>query len=181
MEYPDICVDLETTGTQPDKTAIIQLAAVRFNMRTGEVDPNFFNASLAIPSTRFWDEDTREWWADKPVVLERIWSKMRDPRTVMQEFHRWSVKDGDDNLTLWAKPTHFEFPFISSYFREFGVSNPFPFWLANDQNTFLRARHFPEAPPAYEKEIPFDGDEHDALYDTLHQVKVLLTCYEATK
>lgn len=54
MKYPDVMVDLETTGTSPDETAIIQISAVRFNLLTAEVDPNVFDMCLTMPPGRYW-------------------------------------------------------------------------------------------------------------------------------
>ena len=79
MTFPDIMVDLETTGTSPDETAIIQIAAVRFNLQTGEVDPNVFDMCLSIPPRRYWDEGTRAWWSKMPDVLMDIWQRQRPP------------------------------------------------------------------------------------------------------
>lgn len=179
--YPDVMVDIETTGTQPDQTAIIQLAAVRFNLETKEVDPKVFDMAMRMPPTRYWDESTREWWSKMPTVLDGIWSRMQDPKAVMQAFSDWVVRANPTEHRLWAKPISFEWPFLQGYFREFEVMNPFHFRTSNDLNTFIRARHFPEAPPNYEKTLPFQGDEHNALHDVLHQIKVLFAAYEATK
>lgn len=184
MSYPDVMVDIETTGTRPDTTAIIQLAAVKFNLAEGTVDHNFFDRALMIPPTRFWDEDTREWWlSDKADILQGIYSRMENPKMVLEDLAAWANNDRDFNqpLRFWSKPLSFDFPFISSYFREFEITNPWNFREANDQNTWIRARFFPEEAPPIEKELDFVGDAHNALQDTLHQVKVLFEAYERTK
>lgn len=176
-QYPDCMIDLETTGTQPETTNIIQIAAVRFNLETGEIDPKFFNRCLYPSPNRFWDEGTRDWWATMPDVLAGIYARMEPPARVMRDFVRWAEAGG----ALWAKPTSFEFPFLQSYCREFELTLPFHFRFTMDQNTFIRARHFPAKPPAYEKEIEFIGDQHDAMADVFHQIKVVHAAYEATK
>jgi len=177
MDFPDVMVDIETTGTQPERTAIIQLSAVRFNLKTQEVDSNLFDRCLRIPPTRMWDENTRNWWSQRPDILNSIWARMQDPRAVIQEFAAWA----DGSVHLWAKPISFEWPFLQSYFTEFEVINPFHYRMANDLNSFIRARHFPEEPPNYQDDLPFDGDPHNALHDVIHQIKMLFAAYEATK
>lgn len=179
--YPDVMVDLETTGTAPDETAIIQIAAVRFNLAEGTVDPNIFDQALLIPPTRYWDEDTRRWWSNKREIFQGIYSRARPPALVMQAFAKWVREGGESDPVFWSKPISFDWAFLQSYFREFEVSNPFHFRMAENLNTFVRARHFPERPPAYEKNLPFDGDEHNAIDDCFHQIKVLFAAYEATK
>lgn len=177
MSFPDVMVDLETTGTQPENTHIIQIAAVRFNLAEGTIDPKFFNRCLAPSPNRFWDEGTRDWWMKMPDVLASIYARMESPAKVMRDFAAWGEVGG----AFWSKPTSFDFPFLQSYCREFEVKMPFHYRYAMDQNTFIRARHFPHQPPKYEQEIPFVGDAHDALHDVFHQIKVVHACYEATK
>lgn len=181
MNYPDVMVDLETTGTSPDETAIIQIAAVRFNLATGDVDPNVFDQALLIPPTRYWDEGTRTWWSSKKEVFQNIYRRARPARGVLQDFAQWVREGNAPDPIFWSKPISFDWAFLQSYFREFEVSNPFHFRAAENLNTFVRARYFPERPPAFEKELPFDGDEHNAIDDCFHQIKVLFAAYEATK
>jgi DNA polymerase III epsilon subunit-like protein len=167
----DICVDIETTGTSPDRTAIIQIAAVKFDLLTGEVDHNFFNECLSIPPTRFWSDDTRSWWMrQKQAVLAGIFERMRDPGTVMNEFVSWA---GYDNPRFWSKPLSFDYPFISSYCKDFGLHVPFSYREAMDCRSYLQGLAFPESPIS-ERDIEFDGDAHNAIFDVLFQIKWLL-------
>lgn len=175
MDYPDVMVDIETTGTQPETTNIIQISAVKFNHVTGEVGDMFDRCMIPLP-TRFWDEDTRKWWSGMPEILDGIWGRMEDPRTVLSDFGRWA----QGSSIMWAKPTSFEYPFLASYYRELGLMMPFHFRLAMDQNSFIRARYFPEEAPRLEKELDFVGDQHNALHDVLHQIKTVLTAIERT-
>lgn len=176
MDFPDVMVDLETTGTRPETTNIIQISAVKFNLATGDVDMNFFDRCLIPLPTRFWSEDTREWWSKMPELLDGIYARMEPAKTVMQDFSNWAYNCEH----LWAKPIHFEWPFLQSYFNELEVHNPFHYRYANDQNTFIRSRFFPEEAPPIEKELEFQGEEHNALHDVLHQVKVVMAAYKRT-
>ena len=184
MNYPDVMLDIETTGTRPDTTAMIQIAAVKFNLREEIVDHKFFNRSLMIPPTRFWQEGTRDWWLkDKLDILQDIYSKMEAPQLVLEDFIDWVNDNRGSNYPLrcWSKPNSFDFSFLSSYFHEFELCNPFPFWEATDMNSWIRARFFPEEAPKIEHEIEFEGDVHNALHDVLHQVRVVFEAYERTK
>lgn len=171
-EYIDCMVDLETTSTLPDRGAIIQVAAVKFNMQTGEVSHEFFDRCMNIPPHRHWDEGTRHWWMrQKKSVLQGIYQRMEDPATVWDEFCDWAYPAG--SMRFWSKPTHFDFNFVSSYCNDFQKPNPFHFRIATDMNSFLRGLWFPHEVP--DLQVPFKGNAHNALHDTLHQVKVLLT------
>ena len=119
----------------------------------------------------------------KVEVLKGIYARMEEPKDVMADLAQWARVDQDFSqpLRFWSKPLSFDFSFISSYFREFEIGNPWHFREANDQNTWLRARYFPEEAPPIEKELDFVGAEHNALDDTLHQVRVVLEGYSRTR
>lgn len=169
-QYPDVMLDIETTGTRPETANIIQIAAVRFNLQTREIDTDFFNRCLLPLPQRYWAEDTRKWWSTKPETLNEIWDRMEPAQRVIEDFQKWV---GHEGPTLWAKPSHFEFPFLTSYFNDLGVPMPFHYRNVNDQNSWIRGRFHPLTPPQIEKELEFVGTEHNALHDVLHQIKVV--------
>lgn len=169
--FPDAMIDIETTGTSPDRTAMIQVAGVRFNLYERTVDHHFFNRSLLMPPHRFWDEGTRQWWnQQKRGVLQGIMDAAEDPRQVLQDFTDWGAMGGGD-ATFWSKPTTFDFMFIQSYVKDYELAMPWSFRRANDMNSFLRALYFPNPIPP--TDIEFGGDAHNALFDVLHQIKEL--------
>jgi len=171
MTYSNIMVDIETTGTNPNHTAIIQIAAVKFDLETRSLDMNMFNQCLGVPANRYWQEETRDWWATQDEhILEGIWRRMRDPRTVIQEFGAWC----GTNVTLWAKPISFEYPFLESYFAEYGIAKPFAYWDCKD----LRSITWALGQPNLDRELPFSGDAHNALHDVLHQIVTLFTALD---
>jgi hypothetical protein len=168
----DVMVDIETTGTDPAHAAIIQLAAVRFDVETKEIDTaHMFDRCQWMAPGRFWDEDTRTWWnKQKPGILDGIYDRMEDPAVVMQDFFNWvNSITTIVPLRLWAKPTSFEFPFISSYMRQFNLHMPFHFRYAVDLNSYLLGKGHQIG--GYWKDIEFQGDEHNALHDVLYQIK----------
>lgn len=171
MIYKDVMVDIETTGTQPNRSAMIQLAAVKFNLDDFSVSPNMFNRSLTMPAWRSWDEDTRAWWSKMPDVFSSIMANAEDPGIVMRDFADWSIQQGPP-LRFWAKPTTFDFMFVTSYLKDFKQPIPFDFREATDMNSYLRGRYAPN-PIDRSDEPKMSGTAHDAIHDTLHQIKVL--------
>lgn len=172
MNFQDVMVDIETTGTQPNRSAMIQLAAVKFNLEDQTVSPSYFNRSLKIPHWRSWDEDTRQWWSKQPDTLNAIMSKAEDPYVVMRDFADWSIQANGPPLRFWAKPTTFDFMFVTSYLKDFNQPIPFDFREATDMNSYLRGLYAPE-PIDRSDEPKLVGVAHDAIYDSLHQIKVL--------
>lgn len=176
--FTDVMVDIETTGTNSERNAIIQIAAVKFNYATGTVSDNFFNRCLAVHPGREWDFDTRGWWMKQGNVLETIQARAEDPYTVMRAFYDWLLADWPserpEGLQFWGKPTHFDYVFIASYFKMFGLENPCHFRYARDLNSFMAGLRGDTAHPAFEDDPQMDGPAHDALFDTLHQIKLLM-------
>lgn len=176
LQFPDVMLDLESTGVDQANNAIIQIAAVKFNLRTGEISHDFFDRCLLPAPKRYWEEDCRNWWSKRPAVIQQIYGRMEDPKGVLEALCEWA----GPGCTMWGKPTHFDHSFLDSYFKQFGMQIPFFYRAANDMNSFIRGRYFPHVPPTWEKDLPFEGEAHNALHDVLHQIKVLFKVIEDT-
>lgn len=170
----DVMVDLETTGGSPDINGIVQIAAVKFNYETGEVG-DFFDRALHLPYGRYWDESTRSWWSNQdPAVWQQIVDRMDDPAEVIKDFHEFLVVDAPHGgFRFWAKPTSFDFPFVASYMRQFGYDMPCHFRIARDLNTWIAALHGKGPAHVDMDHVEFEGKAHNALHDTVHQIKIL--------
>lgn len=174
--WPDVMVDIETTGTAPNRSNIIQIAAVKFNYDTGEVCHEFFDRCLHLVPWRSWDEGARIWWnQQKRSILEGITARSENPVGVMNLFIDWV---GFNGARLWAKPSHFEYPFIESYCTDFNLPNPFDYRSAIDMRSFIRGGLGSFEISSEIENIPFQGDAHNALHDTLHQLRVLFAARE---
>lgn len=171
--YPDVMVDLETTGLAPDRNAIIQIAAVRFNLATRSVGPDFFNRCLWIPRYRSWDMKTLQWWNDgKSDILNRILAAGEEPKTVLEDLQFWLRGYNNKAPRMWAKPITFEFPMLSSYFEDYEMSMPLSYREAMDIASYVRGINGDDG-FIKERDIPFEGIAHDAIWDCLHQIKWL--------
>lgn len=171
-------IDLETTGVEPNRNMLLQLACVPFDYETGRVGSKIFSQNLGGVPWRHWDEDTRNWWAKQdPAVFEAVTTNPLPPEQVMRNFKGWvhSTAGALHTPRMWAKPISFEFPFVASYFRDYDIDNPFHFRDAIDLQSFIRGlRRNPAAAP-FDKEVPMVGDAHNAIDDVFHQIAVALT------
>ncbi len=65
MKYTDLMLDIETAGREPG-CAIIQIAAVPFNINTGDISKNVFEMSInldhQIKNGYKFDKGTLAWW-----------------------------------------------------------------------------------------------------------------------
>ena len=179
-DYGDIMIDLETTGTIPGRHGLLQIAAVRFDLLRGWIDGNVFQACLTMPKHLHWDEGTRHWWLheDRRGLLTELMAQQEDWKEVMERFHTWV---GNSKPTFWSKPISFDFMFLSSYFHDAGLANPFHYRQANDLNSFIRARYWPQAPALNEYNIGETGQVHNAIDDCFHQIKLLMKVMDDTQ
>lgn len=173
--FTDVMVDLETTGTDPEHCAILQIAAVKFNPKTREVSTDTFDRSLNFAPNRFWEEGGRAFWQKMPDVYKGIVERAEDPALVLRQFSQWVNKDynPDGPIRLWAKPIHFEWGFISSYYKQYGMPMPFHYRTARDLNSVICGLRTDFEHNSLDKEVPFEGAEHNALWDVFHQIKIL--------
>lgn len=178
LPFYDFMIDVETTGVEPNRNAMISLACVPFCWETGRISHDVFDMNLMMPPTRHWDEDTREWWQKQsPSVFARATCNARPPLFVMQEFLAFVRRTSGalHGPRMWAKPISFEFPLIASYFRDYELDNPFHFRDAIDLQSFIRGTRRAPGAAAFDKEVPFVGDAHAAIDDVYHQIAVALT------
>ncbi len=177
----DFMVDVETTGLSPDRSAIIQLAAVRFDLQTGEVDPDTFEGCLSIPPWRAWDEGTRDWWRQqKRSTFEGIMDRAQPHNETLERFYRWVQGKNVRNAVFWAKPTHFDYAFVQSALKDIGLPMPFHYRDATDMNSFIRGLYYPGEVPTI-PDMEGDGDAHNALWDCFDQIHRVTWAYENSK
>lgn len=181
--FRDVMVDIETTGNNFDRNAIIQIAAVKFDFQTGQVSDDFFDRCLHIHPGREWCADTRAWWVKQGNVLQTIQSRAEDPYSVVRAFYEWLLKDWPqgrkEGLQMWAKPISYEHPYLASYFKMFGLDFPCHYRYCRDLNSFMAGMAGETDHPEY-AEVDFEGDAHNALFDVFHQIKLLFNAKNKT-
>ena len=174
--YPDIMVDIETTGLQPHASGIIQIGAVPFNYDTEEIDTeNMFCMSLTMPKNRYWNSGTETFWLrDNAEVYMDIMSKAQPFEVVIRQFHQWSIdrlmatEEGD--LRWWSKGW-MDHATVESYFLDANLDMPFNFRQAKDLRSFIAGLY---GSAVYtDPEVEKVGTYHNALHDSLTQLKQL--------
>lgn len=175
--FNDVMVDIETTGTNYHTNAIIQISAVKFDLKSQEVSPDFFDRCLRVHPGRVWDSSCRAWWQRQGDVLQQIEARAEDPWTVTYDFYQWLLKDWpterEEGLQFWAKPTSFDHAFLTHWFEMFGLSMPCHYRFARDLNSYMAGLQGHPKHPDIPNEPQFQGDAHNALHDVLHQIRLL--------
>ena len=174
--FQHIMCDIETTGVKPDRNHIIQICAVRFNLKTGEYDPNLFEVCLN-PNTASWrsqDPSTMTWWQDpeRQPIYDSIIEKSLDSKIAIQAFAHWL---GKERLVFWGNRNGFDYMFLQSYFADCGVPFPCKFWDSKDLLSYTEGLcNGANVPFIKKSSLEFVGQKHNAIDDTLHQLKYLL-------
>lgn len=173
----DVMVDLETTGTNAHVHGILQVSAWKFDLKTLTIlDEDPFNMAVSMSPQRGWDEGTIQWWHEesgRAAHLKKLRAGGRPPREVFEALQKW-VGIIPQHVRLWAKPITFEYAFIDSYCRMLELPNPFHYRYCRDINTYVSALMGDPARIARDIDIPFEGQPHDALFDSLHDMRCLI-------
>ena len=163
-------VDIETTGLDPTKHAIIQIGAIPFN--SGGKRLPVFNRCLTIPQYRKWDKETKEWWGKtNPNVLKRIENNADDYLQVLLQFRDY-VNSFKCDIKFWSNHP-FDWNFLNNYFKTYNVRRPYKYDAFRDVDTYIVAMVGEENIKAY-KPIANKEKEHDALYDCELQIQWML-------
>lgn len=168
----DIVVDIETLGTDPNKSPIIQIAAVvvadtsindnlRYDMCSEELD--FKNVS----------ERTLKWWLEEnSLLLSDILRRGRGntEKMVVTGFVEFlTFIQGMGEVHLWGKGPEFDNAFLKAKCEKYGLKWPLSF---RQDRCIRTVEQF-----HYElglEELPFEGYKHDAISDAVDEARMLV-------
>lgn len=185
MEYVDgvridVMVDVETTGFDPAKNAILELSAIPFYPYPESMDIySTFQMNMPIPYGREWDLGTKRWHEENDTRAYRKWvrGELSNPYDVIGAFLTWwDLKihryiDGEQKQIkayFWAKNPHFDYRFVKSYIDLYGFFDPIKHNRVVDQHAFCAGIMFPHEYVV--PDLPWYGDPHNSLHDCEHQV-----------
>lgn len=127
-KYTDVMIDVETTGMDANQNGILSIAAIPFNF-TGSLSESpalvcnraFYGVCnpIARPLRRTWDPKTLNFHIDKNTGLvdgegDLIYSGS-DAVEMFLEFTHFIATTCEHGVNFWAKPSHFDYPFVASH------------------------------------------------------------------
>ncbi len=174
MRYTDVMIDIETTGRTPG-CAIIQIAAVPFNINTGAISTNVFKMSINLESQKkvgyYLDSNTIGWWRKENLKLFKELSESNNHFiNVAIQFQRWFKNlENYKNIRTWGNSSRFDLGILEKWYQDGIRKNKFqPFW-----NTWLErdVRTLAMLDPQIKANTKFEGVKHNAIDDCKHQIK----------
>ena len=163
-----VMVDLETLGTKQN-SAFISIGACRFNPDTGEIGETFYQNidwDDAL-KTRGVTGDTIKWWMRQSKEAQnKVCAPGKPLKEVLKSFGRW-FREGDAERQIWGNGATFDVSMLeNAYEKTFGML-PWQHWNVRDVRTILAV-----GDNVFSRtDVPFEGTQHDALADAVHQAK----------
>ena len=181
-----VMLDIETLGTESD-TLIFQIAASKFDIKTGEIRENFnviqnidvVKSATINPSTLLW------WLETNPLLLRDLLAKKggKVSDDILLEFKEWIDFIQEtlvDDVLLWGNGVIFDNRFIREQMAVRGLEYPIKYKNDRDVRTILAlaAEKLGVSEVSIKERLKDDRlTEHHALDDVEAQVKLVSYCY----
>lgn len=164
MEFKHLMVDIETLGTD-SYAAILSIAAVEFNIMTGETGDHFYrtidlqscvDAGLRIqPKTIMW------WLNQSPEALKASTINTDNLAKVLLDF---SLFCKHTPYEIWGNSNRFDLGLLHNAYEVINMSIPWDFRKERDVRTLVAFN------PEIKKQHQWSGTAHDPLDDCFNQI-----------
>ncbi|MEL4014354.1 3'-5' exoribonuclease domain-containing protein [Dryocola clanedunensis] len=174
--YSHLMVDTESMGSNPD-APLISVGAIFFNPETGATGAEFYKVISLESAMAFGgkpDAGTILWWmkqsseARSALLIEDV-IPLDDALLQFNDFISENSANGPASVQLWGNGATFDNVLLRQSFERTGIPCLWKFWNDRDVRTIVALGKAVGIEPRYE--IPFEGDQHNALADAHHQVK----------
>lgn len=131
-------IDIETLSTRAD-AAILSIAAVRFDLKTGKVGPTFYERianDCNKKLRRHIDPQTVRWWMNQKG--ESIYEAFTiGPRVTLQNalLQLTLFITEEDGLKIWANSPSFDLVILKHAYEQLGMAEPWEYWQERDVRT----------------------------------------------
>lgn len=174
-ERIDIVVDLETLGLG-DNAPIIQIAAVVFNIWTGDIIEEF-NVHVKLPDDFRIQTNTLKWWlSTDPSLLKSILDQGEfDLSQTLVSFQYLIYKYGE--VYLWGNGSNFDNRILKHQMESEGITYPIEYYNDRDMRTLMDVVEPGMKNSDFAKKygIKLPETKHDALSDCRYEAE-LITC-----
>lgn len=134
--FDSIMIDWETMGTGPG-AAVIQLGAVAFDWKTGEMDRSRgylqdIDLTSSLMLGGYTDQATVRWWRDRGGFPRATTPK--ELRTVLIAFAAW-CKGYPNAKRVWCRGLSFDVAIAEGYYRAAKIECPWAYNAGRDTRT----------------------------------------------
>lgn len=176
-----VMIDIETLGKRIN-ACLVQVAAVAFNIETGQLS-HTFNGVIRNSGGAL-DVDTVAWWMQQ-THAPKLGAKLQDPSAAGDEcevlealcgfFRLCGAPDGVDQV--WAHGgTGFDFPILQSAFERCGLAVPWHYRAPRDTRSL-----YDVAPGGMPRPPKDETRAHDAQYDCEYQIAQVCAAWAAIR
>ncbi|CAM3961062.1 3'-5' exonuclease [Serratia silvae] len=178
----NVMIDIETGGTGP-QAPILSIAAVPFDLNSGEIGPKFYavidlNSELALGAKP--DGDTIYWLLSQSAeVREALTQKPENNAVVLKRLTSFIKKHSSkelDHVQVWGNGSTFDNTITRTAYQRCGLLPFWAFWNDCDVRTVVKAGRAIGFNP--KKEMPFEGEKHHPVDDAIHQIKYLTAIWK---
>ena len=160
----DLMIDIETMGNK-SFAAIVSIAAVEFDITTGETGNEFYeNVSLdsCLQSGLKVDASTVLWWMQQSEDARTKF--VQSPIHLAEALQKFTFFC-KPNLAVWGNSNRFDLGILENAYSVLSLSIPWKFWNERDVRTLVSFR------PEIKDEHVFVGTPHNALDDCHNQIQ----------
>lgn len=171
----EIMIDIETLGTQ-SSSVILSVAAVKFNLQTGEIGEHFYkkvDMQSCIDSGLKINTSTLKFWMEqRHEVLKDLLINAHPLRDVLTNFSIY-IKSFGEAMNMWGNSARFDLGLLHNAYDTIKQPIPWDFRKECDVRTLVMLK------PEIKADMTFEGDKHNALHDCFHQIKYVSNTYKA--
>lgn len=182
--WPCVCVDLESLDVRPGGR-IIEIGAVCFDPRTGELGPSFeleIDPEHADQDARSVDLQTVMWWGERKLEgivmpgwdLEHsveLWSALDGLRLFLAE--NTEIRDCVSQAKIWAWGSDFDFPMLRNAYDACHDPLPWKYSKQRDARTFCEELGMKRLGDVKHRALPDAKQEARAIMAAFGKIKVL--------
>ncbi|MCG1031807.1 3'-5' exoribonuclease [Bacillus amyloliquefaciens] len=181
--FTHLMVDLETMGKKPG-APIVSVGAVFFDPASGLTGAEYYQVINLESSMSFGarpDASTILWWlkqspeARSAIVVDDTVGLVEALEQLL-DFIAENAANGSKNVQLWGNGSSFDCSLLEAAFELADTPFPIPHWNYRDVRTVVELGKAVGLNARYD--IPFEGDQHNALADARHQVKYVSAIWQ---
>ncbi|MGO2334335.1 3'-5' exonuclease [Providencia sp.] len=172
MKYKHLMVDLETMSNKGN-AAIVSIGAVAFEPSTGEIGPSFYTTVDLTSCERAGlhiNADTVLWWmkqsAEARAAIVADGDELHIALISLSVFSREILTD---DVQVWGNGVDFDNVILRNAYDAVSIEPFWKHWNNRCVRTIVELGRNAGIDP--KKTLQFEGEQHNALADAIHQAK----------